>query len=135
MTFEEAKIALAKLAGKESYAISYELMITQIYGDGRDIIPACGVYIKGQKWHQAKTWEAVLKEMSDAMGVTEADASEAPTGELATILANCMPIDAIVCEKERGCGYIAGPDIGVGDGKCPKCGGRLVQWGTRMQSM
>ena len=39
-----------------------------------------------------------------------------------------MPIDAIVCEKESGCGYIAGPDIGWGDGRCPKCGSRLVRW-------
>ena len=81
MTFDEAKIALAKLAGKETYALSYELMVTQIYGDGRDIFPACGVYIGGQKWHQAKTWSEAIKEMSDAMGVTWADASEAPTGD------------------------------------------------------
>ena len=83
MTFEEAKTALAVLAGKETYAISYELMTTQIYGDGRDKFPACGVYISGQKWHQAKTWSEALKAMSDAMGVTGADASEAPGEEVA----------------------------------------------------
>ena len=37
-------------------------------------------------------------------------------------------IDAIVCENESGCGTIVGSHIGWGDGKCPKCGGRLVRW-------
>ena len=83
MKFQAAKKALAKLAGKEAYALSYELFTTQIYGDGRDIIPACGVYIGGQKWHQGKTWSEALKKLSDSMGVTGADASEAPGEEVA----------------------------------------------------
>ena len=85
MTFEEAKTALAVLAGKKSYALSYELMTTQIYGDGRDKIPACGVYISGTEWYQGKTWSEALKKLSDSMGVTGADASEAPTGDDAAI--------------------------------------------------
>ena len=83
MTFEEAKSALAVLAGKKSYAISYELMTTQIYGDGRDKIPACGVYISGTEWYQGKTWSEALKKISDSMGVTGADAAEAPGEEVA----------------------------------------------------
>lgn len=82
MTFEEAKTALAVLAGKESYALSYELMTYQIYDNAAmDTRPTCEVYIHGQKRCSAKTWAAALKEMSDAMGKTGADASEAPGEE------------------------------------------------------
>ena len=82
MTFEEAKTALAKLAGKEAYSLSYELMTYQIFDtQAKDTRATCDVYIHGQNRFSATTWAEALKKLSDSMGVTGADASEAPTGE------------------------------------------------------
>ena len=82
MTFEEAKTALAKLAGKEAYVISYELMTYQIYDNpALDVRPTCSIYIHGQHWAEGATWAEALKKLSDGMGKTGADASEAPMGE------------------------------------------------------
>jgi hypothetical protein len=81
MTFQEAKTALAALAGNEAYDLIYELMTYNIYPDQRDQRATCGVYINGQKWHEGSTWSEALKSISDAMGKSGVDANEAPGDE------------------------------------------------------
>ncbi len=84
MKFEEAKAALAVLAGKEAYSIQYAQMTYQVYDTvAEDVKPTCGVYIHGKGWHEAPTWAEALKKMeAEINGATPCDASEAPVDEV-----------------------------------------------------
>ena len=84
MKFAEAKASLAVLAGKESYALKYELMTYQVYDTvAEDVKPTCGVYIHGKGWHEAPTWAEALKKMGDEIrGPVACDADEAPVDEV-----------------------------------------------------
>ena len=84
MTFQEARNALAVLAGKEAYALKYELMTYQVYDNpAEDMRPSCGVYIHGKGWHESLTWGEALKKIeAEINGPVACDASEAPTDEV-----------------------------------------------------
>ena len=84
MTFQEARTALAILAGKEAYSIRYEQMTYQIYDTvAEDVKPTCGVYIHGKGLHEAPTWAEALKMMENEIrGPVACDANEAPVDEV-----------------------------------------------------
>ncbi len=84
MTFQEAKAALAILAGKKAYAIRYEQMTYQIYDTvAEDVKPTCCVYIHGHPGHEAPTWAEALKKMeAEINGPVACDANEAPVDEV-----------------------------------------------------
>lgn len=84
MTFQEAKAALAILAGKEAYSIQYAQMTYQVYDTvAEDVKPTCGVYIHGKGWHEAPTWAEALKKMDvEICGKVACDADEAPVDEV-----------------------------------------------------
>ena len=86
MTFEEARKSVAALAGKEAYAVRYELMAYQVCEDAaKDARPTCSVYVRGHGWHGALMWAEAIRKLSDSMGITpaspSADPSEAPGEE------------------------------------------------------
>ena len=84
MTFQEAKTALAVLAGKEAYSIQYAQMTYQVYDNPEeDVKPTCGVYIHGKGWHEAPTWAEALKKMeAEINGAILCDVDEAPVDEV-----------------------------------------------------